>query len=89
MIGKVLLKVKGEEVDIILITPSWLAQPWYSEVLELSVTEPVLLPQLSNILIKYSGQVHPMVVNQTLRLVAWKLSGKAWSQKEFQQGMQS
>ena len=41
MIGEVLLKVKAEEVDIILITRSWLGQPWYSEVLELSVTEPV------------------------------------------------
>ena len=34
MIGKVLLKIKTEEVDVILITPSWPAQPWYSKVLE-------------------------------------------------------
>ena len=44
MIEKVLLKAKTEEVDVILITPSWPAQLWYSQVVELSVTEPLLLP---------------------------------------------
>ena len=51
VIGKVLLKVKTEEVNVILITPNWPAQPWYSQVLELSVTKPLLLPHLSNILV--------------------------------------
>ena len=51
MIGKVLLKVKTEEVNVILITPNWPAQPWYSQVLELSVIKPLLLPDLSNILV--------------------------------------
>ena len=68
MIGKVLLKVKTEEVDAFLITSSWLAQPWYSQVLELSVTKLLLLPRLSNILVNPQGQVHPLVVNKTVRL---------------------
>ena len=89
MIGKVLLKVKTEKVDVILITPSWPAQLWYSQVLELSVTEPLLLPQLSNILVNPPGQMHPLVVNKILRLVAWKVSGGAWPRKEFRQGLQS
>ena len=70
MIGKVLLKVKTEEADVILITPIWSAQHWYRQVLGLSVAEPLLLPQLSNILVNPQGQVHPLVVNKTLRLVA-------------------
>ena len=85
---KILLKFKAEEMDVILITPSWPAQSWYSQVLELSVTKPLLLPQLSNTLVHPQDQVHPLVVNQTLRLVAWKVSGRAWSRKEFQQGLQ-
>ena len=44
-------KVKAEQVDVILTTPSSPAQPWYSQVLELSVNKPLLLPQLSNILV--------------------------------------
>ena len=89
MIGKVLLKVKTEKVDVILITLSWPAQPWYSQVLELSLTEPLLLPQLSNILVNPQGQAYTLVVNKTLRLVAWKVSGRTWPRKEFRQGLQS
>ena len=58
------------------ITTSWPAQPWYSQVLELTVTKPLLLPQSSNILVNPQGQAHPLVVNKTLRLVTWKVSGK-------------
>ena len=83
MIGKVLFKVKTEGVDVILITPSWPTQPWYSQVLGLSVAEPLLLPQLSNILVNPQCQVHPLVVNKTLRPVAWKVTGRVWPQKEF------
>ena len=76
-------------MDVILIKPSWPAQYWYSQVLELSATEPLLVPQLSNILVNPQGQAHPLVVNKTLRLVAWKDSGRAWTQKELRQGLQS
>ena len=76
-------------MNAILITPSWPAQPWYSQVLELPVTELLLLPQLSNILVNPQGQEHPLVVNKTLRLVAWKVSGGTQPQKEFRQGLQS
>ena len=76
-------------MGVILITPSWPAQPWYSEVLGLSVAKPLLLPQLSNILVNPQGQVHPLVMNKTLRLVARKVSGKVWPKKEFRKGLQS
>ena len=58
MIGKVLSKVKVEDADVILITPSWPVQPWYSQALRLSVAKPLLLPQLSN-LSKSSGPGAP------------------------------
>ena len=58
MIGKVLSKVKVEDADVILITPSWPVQPWYSQALGLSVAKPLLLPQLSN-LSKSSGPGAP------------------------------
>ena len=63
MLGKIILKVKKEEVDVVLITTSWPAQPWYSRVLELSVTKPLLLPQLSNILVNPQDLMHPLIVN--------------------------
>ena len=85
VIGKVLLKVKTEEVDIILMTPSWSAQHCYSQVLELLLTEPLLLPQLCNNFVNPQRRVHTLVVNQTLRLVVWKVSRRARPRKEFQQ----
>ena len=71
------------------ITSSWPAQPWYSQVLELTVTKPLLLPQLSNILVNPQGQVHPLVVNKTQGLVAWKVSGRVWPKKQFGKGLQN
>ena len=59
IIEKVLSKVKTENVDVILTIPSWPAQPWYSQVLELSVTKPLLLPQLNNILVQGDPQKCP------------------------------
>ena len=82
-----MVKVKAKE-DVILIKQSWLAQPWYSQVLELSATEPLLLPQLSKTLVNPQGHVHPLVVNQTLKLVAWKVLGRAWLPKEFEESLQ-
>ena len=77
------------EMDVILITPSWQAQPWCSQVLELSVTELLLPPQLSNNLVNSQGQVHPLIVNRTLRLVTWIDSGKVCPQKELRKELQS
>ena len=46
MISTVLLKIKHECVSLlILIAPVWSTQPWYPELLNPYVKEPVLLPQ--------------------------------------------
>ena len=51
MISRVLLKIKQECVPLlILIAPVWSTQPWYPELLNLCVREPVLLPQGQEIL---------------------------------------
>ena len=38
---------------------------------------------------KSSGPGNPLIVNKTLRLMAWKVSGRVWPQKEFRKGLQS
>ena len=45
LIGRVLLRVKKKALTMILVTPNWHAQPWYSQILDLCITEPLLLPQ--------------------------------------------
>ena len=63
---------------------NWPAQPWYSQILDLCITEPLLLPQSQELLVDPKRQVNPLVLNKTLKLMAWKMSGKTWLRKEFQ-----
>ena len=84
---------------MILVTANSPAQPWYSQILDfffffffiyhesildLCVTEPLLLPQSQELLVDPKGQVNPLVLNKTLKLMSWKMSGKTWLEKEFQ-----
>jgi len=89
LIGKVVRKVKTDMVSLILVTPSWPAQSWYNQVLELCIANPLLLPLDLDLLKSPQGQIHPLVENQSLRLVAWKISGKVFLQEAYQQGLRT
>ena len=52
LIGRVLQKVVRDQTTLILIAPLWQTQGWYSTILQLSVRNPILLPDLK----KYSNQ---------------------------------
>ena len=49
----------------------------------MSIQTPILLPSYQGLLTNPKREVHPLSKNQSLRLVAWKVSGK--SQMEFQE----
>ena len=75
LIPRVLHKVIQDQVHtLILIAPVWQAQPWYPSLLQLSVKNPILLPQSQSLLSSPTGEVQPLLQNQTLRLAAWKIS---------------
>ena len=65
-------------------SPVWSTQPWYPELLNLYIEEPVLLPQGKKILISPKGIAHPSMVENSLTLAAWLVSGKSFRVKEFQ-----
>ena len=51
LISKTLAKVVQDKVHVmILISPTWQTQPWYSQLLHLSIGNPVLLPHNNSIL---------------------------------------
>ncbi|XP_057294612.1 uncharacterized protein LOC130623139 [Hydractinia symbiolongicarpus] len=87
--GRVLAKVRREKVCMILITPAWQTQTWYGPLLEMLVTNPLLLPQSLSLLTNPQGKSHPLLENRTLRLVAWTISGKFWRLREYQEKLQS
>ena len=51
LIGRVLLRAREEGLKMILVTPNWPAQSWYSQILDLCITEPLLLPQSQELLV--------------------------------------
>ena len=69
---------------MILVAPTWQSQAWYSVLLSMCIHNPFLLPHRKDLLLDPLGRPHPLVVNQTLRLVAWLVSGNYWHQKAFQ-----
>ena len=84
MICRCLAKIKKDQATIVMITPTWHTQAWYPVLLEMSCRQPVLLPPLENILMSPSQKPHPLVLQGSLQLVAWMVSGKTSLQKEFQ-----
>ena len=85
LIGKTLQKIRKDKVNLILITPVWVMQPWYPLLLEMSIRNPLLLPNLQDLLQNPRREYHPLITNSSLRLAAWMVS---WDPKQclsFQQ----
>ena len=82
MISRVFLKTKQECVPLLILV--WSTQPWYPELLDLCVKEPVLLLQGIEILISQKSIAQPLKVENSLTLAAWLVSGKPFHVKKFQ-----
>ena len=73
LIGRVINKVLQENVEaLILVTPTWQTQPWYTHLLRMSIQHLLVLPALPNLLLNPLGGKHPLVKTRSLRLIAWK-----------------
>ena len=85
LIGQVINKVLRENVEaIILVTPTWKTQPWYTLLLRISIQRLLLLPARPHLLLNLLGEKHPLVKTRSLRLAVWKITRKTWKCKEFQ-----
>ena len=72
---------------LILIASVLSTQPWYPELLNICVRKPVLLSQGQEILVNPKNIVHPLMVQKSLTLAAWLVSGKSFCVKEFQKAL--
>ena len=72
---KMLGKMLKEKAQMVIITPEWQSQAFYLPLLEMSVQSPILLPPQKDLLQSPRGEFHPLILNKTLKLVAWKISG--------------
>ena len=69
---------------LIIVITIWQTQPWYAQLLKMSVQPPFLLPQIRNVLTNPQGKNHTLVETESLRLVVSKVSAKVCKWKEFQ-----
>lgn len=74
---------------MVLITPLWQAQPWYSQVLEMCIKNPLLLPIFPKLLQDPQGNLHELILEKFLQLVTCRIPGKIWKCKEYQKSLQS
>ena len=88
LISKCLRKVSLEGATLLIICPVWPAQAWYPHLLQLLTDNPVLLPTHNDLLLDPLGNRHPMIVNNSLPLAGWRLSGNTSLQRAYQKKLQ-
>ena len=82
---KGLSKVLKDKVPMmILVTPAWPPQLWYPEAMRMFIQQLISLTSRRNLLKNPKGEIHLLVQNKTLKLVAWTVSGLDYKRKEFQ-----
>ena len=84
LIGRILQKVNQDQCLMLIITPAWPGQPWFPGLLKMSVKNPLLLSALKDLLKDPAGKLNPLVIQNSLRLMAWTISGRTYLQKEYQ-----
>lgn len=89
LVSRCLAKIRRDKALVTLVTPLWPTQPWFPLAVELVCDVPRLLPQNSRLLTGPRGEEHPLLQQQTFRLIAWRLSGDVTMRENFQQTCQS
>ena len=85
LMGRVLkILINQETPKALLIAPLWPGQPWFPILLSMLIAEPILIPQKRNSLLNHMQESHPLVLNQTLHLAAFLVSGNNWRSRVFQ-----
>ena len=82
-----LTKVHKDNTNMIIVTPAWQIQSWYPILLKMTIKNPIFLPNHPKVLLSPEGKIHPLIQNQSLRLVTRLVSGKVYLQKGYQKGL--
>ena len=82
--GRVLAKAMRGKCTLIIITPAWPSQLWYTQLLRMSIQDSIFISPFPNILTDPNQNQHPLCQNQTLALAVWKVSANSILQKACQ-----
>ena len=70
LIRACLNKVRTENVEIVLIAPTWPNQEWFPDLLDLSIDFPITLPPVQKLLKQtFSHHLHPLPWNLNLHFI--------------------
>ena len=76
ILEEVLLKLREEPTEMILIAPAWTNRPWFPLLRQMLTEEPIKLPLIPDLLYQpHTGELHQNL--GFLNLHAWKLSSEA------------
>ena len=87
LVARCLRKILEEKATVCIVTPKWQAQPWYAQALEMSICHPLLIPPSLNLLLSSQGEQHPLVIERSLYLIVWKVSGKDSLPEAYRKGL--
>ena len=84
LLPRILRKIREDQATALLIAPNWSGQPWFPELIQMLVDQPLLLPQFpSLVFLPFQPAVHHPLW-QSLHLAVWPLSGVVMKQQAFQ-----
>ena len=63
-------KVQRDKTNMIIVTPSWQSQSWYPILFKMTIKNPILLSNHPRVLLSPEGEIHLLIQNTSLRLVA-------------------
>ena len=88
LISKCLRKISLEGATLMIVSPVWPAQAWYPHLLQLLTSNPVLLSIHNDLLLDPLGNRHPLIINNSLPLAGWRVSGITSLQRAYQKKLQ-
>ena len=84
LLPRILRKIREDRATALLIAPNWPGQPWFPELIQMLVDQPLLLPQFPPLVfLPFQPAVHHPLW-QSLHLAVWPLSGVVMKQQGFQ-----
>ena len=85
LVTRVLEKLKRHPgTTMILIAPAWKTRPWYPTLLEMSVSQPVMLGNQWDLILDHNSEPHELQCLGKLHLSAWLISSNQGKQRGFQ-----
>lgn len=87
LLGRVVQKLRRDQAEGIIVAPMWPTQSWFSDLMQLVTDYPIILPMKNLLTLPQTDKVHPL--QEKLRLIACRVSGKAFKSINFQQSQQT